>query len=114
MNVMVRLYCCKVFSDLMYFEGSKVRLFFELRVIFGDFLNDKQGRLGGIGGLRGLGVGYFSGVRRFYRRLFFAHLSLILRCLYIVSISEVKGRAKRNIFCCGHLSFDNYLLSLQK
>ena len=111
---MVRLYCCKVFSDLMYFEGSKVRLFFELRVIFGDFLNDKQGRLGGIGGLRGLGVGYFYGLGRFYRRLFFAHPSLILRCLYIVSISKVKGRAKRNIFCCGHLSFDNYLLSLQK
>ena len=29
-----------------------------------------------------------------------------------VSISKVKGRSKRNIFCCGHLSFDNYLLSL--
>ena len=96
---MVRLYCCKVFSDLMYFEGSKVRLFFELRVIFGDFLNDKLGRLGGIGRLRGLGVGYFSGLGRFYRRLFFAHPSLIVRCSYIVSISEVKGRSKRNIFC---------------
>ena len=68
---MVRLYCCKVFSDLMYFEGSKVRLFFELRVIFGDFLNDKQGRLGGIGGLRGLGVGYFYGLGWFNRRLSF-------------------------------------------
>ena len=74
----------------------------------------RLGGLGGIGGLRGLGVGYFSGVRRFYRRLFFAHSSLILRCSYSVSISKVKGRAKRNIFCCGHLSFDNYLLSLQK
>lgn len=111
---MVRLYCCKVFSDLMYFEGSKVRLFFELRVIFGDFLNDKLGRLGGIGGLRGLGVGYFSGLGRFYRRLFFAHPSLILRCSYSVSISKVKGSCKRNIFCCSHLLFDNYLLSLQK
>lgn len=111
---MVRLYCCKVFSDLMYFEGSKVRLFFKLRVIFGDFLNDKQGRLGGIGGLRGLGVGYFYGLGWFNRRLFFGKPSLIFRCSYIVSISEVKGRAKRNIFCCGHLLFDNYLLSLQK
>ena len=54
MNVMVRLYCCKVFSDLMYFEGSKVRLFFELRVIFGDFLNDKQGKLGSIERLKRL------------------------------------------------------------
>jgi len=98
----------------MYFEGSKVRLFFELRVIFGDFLNDKLGRLGGIERLRRLGVGYFYGLGRFYRRLFFAHPSLILRCSYSVSISKVKGRAKRNIFCCGHLSFDNYLLSLQK
>ena len=100
MNVMVRLYCCKVFSDLMYFEGSKVRLFFELRVIFGDFLNDKLGRLGGIGGLRGLGVGYFSGLGRFYRRLFFAHPSLILRCSYSVSISKVKGKSGRKIFFC--------------
>ena len=72
---MVRLYCCKVFSDLMYFEGSKVRLFFELRVIFGDFLNDKQGRLGGIGGLRGLGIGYFYGLGWFNRRLFFVTYS---------------------------------------
>jgi len=38
----------------MYFEGSKVRLFFELRVIFGDFLNDKLGRLGGMERLRRL------------------------------------------------------------
>ena len=98
----------------MYFEGSKVRLFFELRVIFGDFLNDKQGRLGGIGGLRGLGVGYFSGLGRFYRRLFLAHPSLILSCSYSVSIYKIKGMAKIKIFCCGHLSFDNYLLSLQK
>ena len=72
---MVRLYCCKVFSDLMYFEGSKVRLFFELRVIFGDFLNDKQGRLGGIGGLIGLGVGYFYGLGWFNRRLSFVTYS---------------------------------------
>ena len=77
---MVRLYCCKVFSDLIYFEGSKVRLFFELRVIFGDFLNDKLGRLGGIGGLRGLGVGYFYGLRWFNRRLFFVTYSAAPAC----------------------------------
>ena len=86
---MVRLYCCKVFSDLMYFEGSKVRLFFELRVIFGDFLNDKQGRLGGIGGLRGLGVGYFSGLGRFNRRLFFGYPSSHTRLRQLADFPSV-------------------------
>ena len=86
---MVRLYCCKVFSDLMYFEGSKVRLFFELRVIFGDFLNDKLGRLGGIGGLRGLGVGYFSGLGRFYRRLFFGYPSSHTRLRQLADFPSV-------------------------
>ena len=73
----------------MYFEGSKVRLFFELRVIFGDFLNDKQGRLGGIGGLRGLGVGYFYGLGWFNRRLFFGKPSSHTRLRQLADFPSV-------------------------